>query len=164
MPENSDNPFKEEFKSFFAGKYPPKILSMTDLRNFAVKLFDDFIHSQSGLNPDIDGASFEDKCDFLTVAETETIVRDFSRTDVSGMFAVGGDTPDEALDQMRKLLSALVERVMSNVIAAGASEDLIAVAFDDDSNNFIFSVTEKGHALVETNKHLWNTDTGDSDE
>lgn len=140
----------------------PKLVTLEQLRDIAIKVFDDFMHEQNGTNPAASEASFEEKCEFLSIAETEAIVKDFSSADVGDMFAVGAPTRAEAVAKMRELVGALVNRVMSNVIALGVKQELIDVAFDDEHNNFAFAVSPKGHALVAANKEFFEKqDSGD---
>ena len=136
----------------------PSVMTMEWLRTEALKLFGGFIAARSGLNPTVETASLEDKEKFLSLQETENIVRAFSAKDNGEMMAVGGNTREEAEQQVRALITALVERVMSNVIAEGVKRDLIDVAFDTDADNFAFSVSDKGHQFVALNKDLFNDD------
>jgi hypothetical protein len=137
------------------------VLPMQFLRDSAIKLFDRYIAEQSGIEVDADKASFEKKCEFLSLQETETIVRDFSAADNGEMFAVGGESKKAAMEQLHKLMEALFTRIMSNVISAGVSRDLIDVAFDSDNDSFAFSVTDKGRQFVDDRRHLFEKDDED---
>ncbi len=137
------------------------VLPMEFLRDSAIKLFDRYIAEQSGIVPGLDSASFEEKCEFLSLQETETIVRDFSAADNGAMFAVGGESKKAAMAQLHNLMEALFTRIMSNVISAGVSQDLIDVAFDSDNDSFAFSVTDKGRQFVEDRRQFFGKDDDD---
>jgi hypothetical protein len=155
--------FDEEHSAFeeFLNNGPDgqPVIPIRFLRDCAIKLFDHFIERQSGINPDVSSAAFEEKCDFLSLNEAECIVRDFSASDDGEMFAVGGETKQEALAQIHRLMAAMLDRVMSNVVAAAVKEDLVDVAWDTDSNNFAFAVTEKGKKFVDDNEHRFRQDS-----
>ncbi len=137
------------------------VLPMEFLRDSAIKLFDRYIAEQSGITVDANNASFEEKCAFLSVQETETIVRDFSAADNGEMFAVGGESKKAAMEQLHKLMEALFTRIMSNVISAGVSRDLIDVAFDSDNDTFAFSVNDNGRQFVADHRSLFEKDDND---
>ena len=77
------------------------------------------------------------------------------------MFAVGGESKKAAMEQLHKLMEALFTRIMSNVISAGVSRDLIDVAFDSDNDSFAFSVTDKGRQFVDDRRSLFEKDDDD---
>jgi hypothetical protein len=87
---------------------------------------------------------------YLSLSETENIIKEHS-TEVEGpegsCYAVGGDSPEEANEKVSHLMAALIERVRSNVIAASVKRGWVDCAFDPESNDFVFSVTEKGRAV-----------------
>lgn len=84
---------------------------------------------------------------YLSLNETESIIKEHS-TEVEGpegsCYAIGGDSPEEADEKVSDLMAALVERVRSNVIATSVKRGWVDCAFDVESNDFVFSVTEKG--------------------
>ena len=87
---------------------------------------------------------------YLSLSETESIIKEHS-TKVDGpegsCYAIGGDSPEEANEKISDLMLALIERVRSNVIAASVKRGWVDCAFDPESNDFVFSVTEKGRAV-----------------
>lgn len=143
----------DEFLGNNSGGRP--VVPIQALRDAAIKLFDQFIEQQSGISADLHSATFEEKCEFLSLNEAECIVRDFSASDDGEMFAVGGETKQEAIAQIHRLMAALVDRIMSNVVAAAVKEDLVDVAWDTDVNNFAFAVTEKGRKFVHDHGHVF---------
>ncbi len=146
----------DEFLGDNSGGQP--VIPIRALRDTAIKMFDQFIELQSGINPDVSSATFEEKCEFLSLNEAECIVRDFSASDDGEMFAVGGETKQEAIAQIHRLMAALIDRVMSNVVAAAVKEDLVDVAWDTDASNFAFAVTEKGRKFVHDHGHIFHQD------
>lgn len=160
-----DDTNKDEESPWFYGDdidFPdaghPKIISMEILRNHAVALFGRFLAAQNNINPETYADLTDEKCQFLSLQETETIVRSFSAMDNGEMMAVGGNSKQEAVEQVQKLMTALVERVLSNVIAEGVRRDLIDVSFDDEQNNFAFQVNKNGESLIEEHKDFFNDD------
>lgn len=137
------------------------VVPMQFLRDSAIKLFENYIVEQSGIKVDTDSASFEEKCEFLSMQETETIVRDFSAANNGALFAVGGDSKKAAIAQLNILMEALFTRIMSNVISSGVNKDLIDVSFDSDNDSFAFSVTDKGRQFVDDRSSLFEKDNDD---
>lgn len=136
----------------------PKVIPMEMLRNQAIALFGRFLAMQNNVAPETYADITDEKCKFLSLQETETIVRSFSEMDNGEMMAVGGNSKQEAVRQIRQLMAALVERVLSNVIAEGVSRDLIDVAFDDAQNSFAFQVSKNGEQLLAEYEDFFNDD------
>ena len=94
---------------------------------------------------------------YLSLSETENIIKEHS-TKVEGpagsCYAVGGNSPEEANEKISDLMLALVERVRSNVIATSVKRGWVDCAFDAESNDFVFSVTEKGREVKNDNLRL----------
>jgi hypothetical protein len=96
-----------------------------------------------------------DQRKFLSCEELEQIIRDCSKTNVDepdipeGLYAIGGHTPQEAMAQMRKLIEAVLNRILSNITQQAVAADLLDCMFDGDNDAFMFSVSEKGKAEVE---------------
>lgn len=134
----------------------PKVIPMEVLRNQAIVLFGRFLAMQNNAEPETYADLTEEKCEFLSLQETETIVRSFSAMDNGEIMAVGGNSKQEAIAQIRQLMAALIERVLSNVIAAGVKQDLIDTWFDETRNSFDFEVSEKGKQLLEQHKDLFD--------
>jgi hypothetical protein len=58
-------------------------------------------------------------------------------------------------------MEALFTRIMSNVISAGVSRDLIDVSFDSDNDSFAFSVNDNGRQFVANHRSLFEKDDDD---
>ena len=126
-----------------------QFMTIERLRDEALILFDQFIARQSAMpSPDVSRATTEEKREFLTLEETENIVREYAVIG-PGMYAVGGETQEEAFKQIRVVMAALMQRIMSNVLRIGADFGLIDVMFDNSANDFRFDVSDKGHRLYE---------------
>lgn len=130
----------------------PGILSIELLRDKALELYGVFLSQQSGVDPGCHTATIEEKQQFLSLQETENIVRAFCAADNGELMAVGGNSPAEAMQQIHDMMSALIARIMSNVIAEAARRDLIDVAFDAEQDAFAFQVNQKGIDFVEKNR------------
>ena len=50
---------------------------------------------------------------------------------------------------MRKLFQALMVRIEANVAQYGVKKGYLECAFDSNANDFVFSVSEKGKAVVD---------------
>lgn len=136
----------------------PNILSLEILRDKALELYGLFISEQSGIDPACHTATLEEKQHFLSMQETENIVRSFSAMDNGEMMAVGGSSPAEAMVQVRKMMDALLQRIMSNVVAEAVRRELVDVSFDDEQDAFAFQVNQNGFDFVEKNKGLFTND------
>ncbi len=136
--------FDENFDDT-AGRY--ELSSVEAIRSAALIMYGRFIAHMYGNEADDEKA--KGCTNYLSLQETENIVREFSVVSDDGMYAVGGDTPEEARKNINELMAALMDRVMSNVLSAGVKSDLLDCSYDDKTNDFTFSVTEKGKNVVE---------------
>jgi hypothetical protein len=142
MPDEPELP--EEFEGL-----EQQFMTIERLRDEALILFDLFIARQSAMpSPDVSRATAEEKREFLTLEETENIVREYAVIG-PGMYAVGGDTQEEAFKQIRVVMGALMQRIMSNVLRIGADYGLVDVMFDSKTNDFRFDVSDKGQRVYE---------------
>jgi hypothetical protein len=129
--------------------FDQQFMTIELLRDKALDLFDRFIAERSGMPPaGAATATLEDKQQFLTLEETESIVREYAVIG-PGVYAVGGDTQEEAFKKVRIVMGALMQRIMSNVLRAGAGIGLIDVMFDGEANDFRFDVSEKGKKVYD---------------
>ena len=143
---------------------PARMMSLEQLRDHALELFDDYIAKASGgVNPEARTATMEEKARFLTIDEAEQIVQEFSDADNGEVMAVGGRSPHEAAVKIMHLMQALMTRIMSNVVAAGVNAGYIDSCFDDEANAFSFSVSKLGFEFVEKNRHMFS-DTPEFDD
>lgn len=144
MSDDTDNP-NDDTK----GSADVPIMTIEALRDYALRMFDGYMAHTSGLaSPDAATATQEEKQAFLTLEETENILREHAMTG-PGVYAVGGETIEEAANKLKTVMVALMQRILSNVLSAGANMGLFDVVFDDETNNFAFGVSEKGHRFYE---------------
>lgn len=120
------------------------------VRDAALILYGRFVSRLNNLPVDDDSA--KQRKDYLTLAETENIIREHGYV-VDGTYAIGGDTPEEAKQKINELLAALMDRVMSNVLREGVRLDLLDCTYDTDTDDFSFSVTDKGKQTVEEHRN-----------
>lgn len=136
---------------------PAHVMSLESLRDKALVLFGEFIEQASGgINPQANVATLEEKAQFLTIDETEQIVREHSAADNGEMMAVGGNTPQAAAEKITQLMRALLARIMSNVIALGVKEGYVDSCFDDENDAFAFSVSAAGMELIKRHREFFN--------
>lgn len=135
----------------------PGVISIEAMRDNALMLFGRLMAQTTGLKSDYVAEDVSDaQREFLSIAETENIIRSFSAHDNGEMMAVGGNSRQEARTQVRKLMEALVTRIMSNVTAEASRRDLIDVAFDSEADAFAFNVNDNGKSLIETYKDMFD--------
>jgi hypothetical protein len=128
-----------------AGRY--ELSSVAAIREAALIMYGRFIAHMHGSEPDDEHAK---QCtSHLSLQETENIVREHSHCSDDGMYAIGGDSPEEAKAKINELMAALMDRVMSNVMAAGVKDDLLDCTYDPNIDDFSFTVTEKGKTIAE---------------
>jgi hypothetical protein len=135
--------FDEDFNDT-AGRY--ELSSMPAIREAALIMYGRFIAHMYKREPDDDAAAKATQ--HLSLQETENIVREHASVD-GELYAIGGDTAEEAKERINGLMFALMDRVMSNVIAEGVKQDLLDCNYDATKNDFAFSVTDKGKQIVE---------------
>ena len=121
------------------------LLGMTtleELQTYALGLFGRYLKklSNSDALPDMPPDSTER---FLPLTELECILRDYGQEGEEG-YSVGGDTLEEAKANLNKLMFAILQRILSNVLQSGVEEGLLDCEFNADANDFQFCATEKG--------------------
>lgn len=151
--DSIDNPwFSDAEDSAFSEAGGHNVVPLPLLRDTALKMFGQFMAQQAGVKPE--QCNFDDITEqrrFLSIEETDAIVRSHAATDDGEMMAVGANTRAEAMQKVQELMRALISRVMSNIIAEGVNRDLIDVAFDNNANDFAFCVNANGRRLVQEN-------------
>jgi hypothetical protein len=120
------------------------------VRDAALIMYGRFVARINGQPTNDDEA--KTKSQYLTLQETEQIVREHSCV-VDGVYGIGGDTKEEAKNKINELLASLMDRVMSNVLQEGVKQELLDCQYDVDTNDFAFSVTEKGKQKVAEIRH-----------
>lgn len=123
-----------------------ELSTINAVRDAALIMYGRFISRMSNMPLDDDAA--KQKHEYLTLEETENIIKEYGYV-VDGAYAIGGDTKDEAKKKINELLAALMDRVMSNVLRAGVRGELLDCTYDADTDDFTFSVTDKGKQKVE---------------
>lgn len=119
------------------------------LREQALILFAKVISRMNNVPEDEEPMIDDSQRRFLSVDETEAIIREHSVAGgPQGVYAIGGSTREEFEAQMRKVFQALMVRIQENVTQHGVSKGYLDCAFDDTANEFVFSVSEKGRAVV----------------
>jgi hypothetical protein len=101
----------------------------------------------------------------LPLADVEQIVREKSCEQVtaddgsSTLMAIELSSPEELNDKLKELVGLLVTRLISNMFAFGAKLNFLDVAFDDDEDSFVFSLTEKGRTFYQKYQDKLDDDT-----
>lgn len=137
-----------------------KTLSVESLQLGAIITFIKFMQSQS---PDIltdekiEATLVDDVAalrEMLPLDDVAMIVRDMSCDRIDSedgketLFAVELSSPEELDAKLKSIVSELVTRLISNMMAFGAKKELVDVAFDDN-DGFVFSLTNKAKTLCQ---------------
>lgn len=121
------------------------------LRDFALICFDKFLAERDGRPPISD---VEKICgEYLSTGEVETILKENCQCNTDGFYGVGGKTAEEANKNMETLMTALMRRILSNVISGGVRDGWLDCAFDSEKNDFCFKITDKGKEIVERSEY-----------
>jgi hypothetical protein len=160
MPDEFDDvPYDDNQPPPNFGGGQVKMMSFAKLRDISLTIFDIYMRQRAGLPVDFSPAEVIagncgkteqelDECrNLLSVSETEAIVRELSIKAGNGLYAVGGNTLEEANEKIHAVMEALCARIMSNLTSLGVSEGLLDAAFDDEENDFTFRLTDKGRAF-----------------
>lgn len=92
--------------------------------------------------------------EMLPLDDVAMIVRDQSCERIDSedgsttLFAVELNSPEELDEKIKSIVSELVTRLISNMMAYGAKKDLVDVAFDG-TDGFVFSMTDKAKTLCQ---------------
>lgn len=149
-----------------------KTLSVEALQLAAIITFIKFVQSQEPetfTDDKIEATLPQDVAalkEMLPIDDVVLIVREQSCEKIdtddgeATLFAVELDSP-EALDaKLKSIVSELVTRLISNMMAYGAKKDLVDVAFDDE-DGFVFAPTEKARKLCR--EYMEKQNNGDSE-
>lgn len=127
------------------------------LRDKALQLFNLYISSQLREKnpPEVTPEALERMRTYLSVSETEAIIKDFSANAEQlpcelpeGAYAIGGRSQQEAEERFNELLQALMRRIMSNLTHSAVNQGLLDCGFDEEQDAFGFSVTPAGAKFV----------------
>jgi len=122
--------------------------SIEDLRDHVLMVFAGFIAKLNDTRPTEEECSLEYQRQFLEVWEVENIVRELSDVQADGAYGIGANSFREYREKMLRVFRALGERILSNIIRVGVSRGLLDAEYDFEKNDFRFSITEKGLAIV----------------
>lgn len=147
--DNNDNDEHIEYTSVQCG-------TLDALRDHALYLFGKHVAKLTKLPIPL---MIEEQRQFLSIDETEEIVREHSVPNgPPGMYAVGGNSKEEYETQIRKLFMALLTRIEANVARVGVKLGYLDCAFDNEKNDFVFTVSKLGEQLVDRHNKRRNTE------
>jgi hypothetical protein len=136
--------------------------SIEDLRDHVLMVFAGFIAKINDTRPTEEECSLEYQRQFLEIWEVENIVRELSDVQADGAYGIGANSFKEYREKMLRVFRALGERILSNVIRVGVQRGLLDAEYDFDKNDFRFSITEKGLAVVGADDKSNDTDSGEA--
>lgn len=136
--------------------------SIEDLRDHVLMLFAGFIAKLNNTQPTKAECSFEYQRQFLELWEVENIVREMSDVQADGAYGIGANSFEEYREKMLRMFSALGARVLSNILHVGVQRGLLDAEYDFDKNDFSFSITEKGMAVVAADDKSDDTSSDDA--
>lgn len=136
--------------------------SIEDLRDHVLMVFAGFIAKVNNTCPTKDECALEYHRQFLEVWEVENIVRELSDVQADGAYGIGANSFEEYREKMLRVFRALGERILSNVIRVGVQRGLLDAEYDFDKNDFRFSITEKGLAIVGADNKSDDTSSNDA--
>lgn len=122
--------------------------SIEDLRDHVLMMFAGFIAKIQNEEPTEAECCLDYQRQFLEVWEVEQIVRELSDVQADGAYGIGANSFEEYKTKMLRLFRALGARVLSNIMRVGVQRGLLDAEFDFEKNDFNFSITEKGMAIV----------------
>jgi hypothetical protein len=134
-----------------------KVCTIDGLRSLALIIFGRYLCKRENIPPN-DELSTRVGSNFLSIQETENILREKSQHADSEFIGIGGDTAEEANEELREVLLALCQRILSNVLAKGVSEELLNCHFNGDRNDFEFELTEKGYQIANSKRDVSDED------
>lgn len=126
-------------------------MTIGNLRDNALYVFDRYLSFRLKRAPGIKTEKDMEDCrHYLSVDETENIIREFNCQDdlPEGMYAIGASSVEELAHKTREIFNALLARIMSNLIHEGVNRGLIDCVFDSDSREFAFSPSAQGEQLA----------------
>jgi len=136
--------------------------SIEELRDHVLMVFAGFIAKLNDEKPTAKECNLEYQRQFLELWEVENIVRELSDVQADGAYGIGANSFDEYKQKMLRMFSALGERILSNVVRVGVQRGLLDAEYDFDKNDFTFSITEKGLAIVGADDKSDDTSSNDA--
>jgi len=122
------------------------------LRDHALMLFAKAVARMNNMSEENTLPIDDMQRNFLSADETESIIKEHSHSipgSPKGVYAVGGETREEFETQMKKLMVALMTRIEANVAQYGVKMGYLDCSFDNDANDFVFSVSKKGKTVID---------------
>lgn len=136
--------------------------SIEDLRDHVLMVFAGFIAKLNNTRPTEAECSLEYQRQFLELWEVENIVRELSDVQADGAYGIGANSFEEYREKMLRVFRALGARVLSNIMRVGVQRGLLDAEYDFDKNDFSFSITEKGMAVVAADDKSDDTSSNDA--
>lgn len=133
--------------------------SFANMQRAALTLYGRWLATETGLPINDDEAVT--KTEYLSLTEVEQIVREHGHCFGDGGYALAADTQDELNETLRRLMAALMDRILSNVVQAGVRDGLLECSFDSAVNDFVFDATEKGNNLAAEHRKQIENDKPD---
>jgi hypothetical protein len=115
-----------------------------DVRDMALECFHTFLEKMCGEKLP---APSSEMTEFLTTQETVMIIKEHCNIFTEEEFGIGADSEEEYKEKMLKMMHALGERIMSNLLHTGVKRGLLDSEYDIDKGAFAFELTEKGKTL-----------------
>lgn len=133
---------------------PPTTIE--DLRDSALNMFDRYMADRLKVKtPKLTEKLKEHRRKFLTISETESIVREFHQKTMpdgtclpEGMYTIHATSLEELRQKVNEVIAALMMRIMSNVVNEGVNLGLLECAFDSEHDAFAFSVSDRGEKII----------------
>ena len=126
--------------------------SLVDLRDQALMTFNICMAAHGGVSvPQVTDTHRK----YLTVEEVEAVLSE-KADDIGCGFVFGADSPEGLAEQLQELMFSLVMRIRSNILHEGVKLGYLEVSFDDEKNDFVFDLTEKGRSFnAQQFQELW---------
>jgi hypothetical protein len=115
-----------------------------DVRDMALECFHTFLEKTCGEKMPAPSSAMHE---FLTTQETVMIIKEHCNIFTEKEFGIGANSEKEYKEKMLKMMHALGERIMSNLLHAGVKRGLLDSEYDIEKEAFAFELTEKGKTL-----------------
>lgn len=122
-----------------------QLSSIDAVREAALTMYGRFAAAISGFDRNDETA--KKQYHYLSKEETESIVKKHA-TVTDHVYAIGGDTEQEAVQKIDDMMTELCDAIMGNVISAGVKREYFEQEFDINKNDFVFAITKKGEDLA----------------
>ena len=136
-----------EYDDGYGEEDGPHLLGATTIEGVQKKaliLFGQFVERLSGVSMPPEIPAHAEK--YLPISELEAIIKDYA-IEMPGGWAIGAETEEEATKKLRGMLDAVLQRILSNVMADGVHRGWLDCDFNADTGRFEFSLTNEGHKI-----------------